>query len=51
MSALNRIRYHDETSAYYQRLLNRGKTKKEAIRIIKRVLARRLYHTLTTTAP
>jgi len=49
MSALNRIRYHPETRAYYQRLLNNGKTKKEAIRIIKRVLARRLYRTLTAT--
>jgi transposase len=47
MSALNRIRYHDETRAYYQRLLDNGKTKKEAIRIVKRVLARRLYRTLT----
>jgi transposase len=49
MSALNRIRYHQETRAYYQRLLDNGKTKKEAIRIVKRVLARRLYRTLTTT--
>jgi transposase len=49
MSALNRIRYHHETRAYYQRLLNSGKTKKEAIRIVKRVLARRLYRTLNTT--
>jgi transposase len=47
MSALNRIRFHDETRAYYQRLLDRGKTKREAIRVIKRVLARRLYRTLT----
>jgi transposase len=47
MSALNRIRYHPETRAYYQRQLERGKTKREAIRIIKRALARRLYRTLT----
>jgi transposase len=47
MSALNRIRYHQETRGYYQRLLDRGKTRREAIRIIKRVLARRLYRTLT----
>lgn len=46
MSALNRIRHHEETHAYYQRLLGRGKTKREAIRIVKRVLARRLYRTL-----
>jgi transposase len=49
MCALNRIRYHPETRAYYQRLLQRGKSKKEAIRIVKRVLARRLYRTLTAT--
>jgi transposase len=51
MTALNRIRYHPETRSYYQRQLNRGKTKREAIRIIKRALARRLYRTLTTATP
>jgi transposase len=49
MTALNRIRYHPETRSYYKRQLDRGKTKREAIRIIKRALARRLYHTLTAT--
>jgi transposase len=49
MTALNRIRYHPETRSYYQRQLERGKTKREAIRIIKRALARRLYRTLTAT--
>jgi len=48
MTALNRIRYHPETRSYYQRQLEHGKTKREAIRIIKRALARRLYRTLTT---
>lgn len=47
MTALNRIRYHPETRSYYRRQLERGKTKREAIRIIKRALARRLYRTLT----
>jgi transposase len=47
MTALNRIRYHPETRRYYQRQLDRGKTKREAIRIIKRALARRLYRTIT----
>jgi transposase len=47
MSALNRIRYHPETRSYYGRLLERGKTKREAIRIVKRALARRLYRTIT----
>jgi transposase len=49
MSALTRIRHHEETRAYYQRLIDRGKTKREAIRIVKRALARRLYRTLTAT--
>jgi transposase len=49
MTALNRIRYHAETRAYYQRQLDRGKTKREALRITKRALARRLYRTLTAT--
>jgi transposase len=48
ISALNRIRHHPETRAYYERLLERGKTKREAIRIVKRALARRLYRTITT---
>jgi transposase len=49
MTALNRIRYHEETRAYYQRQLERGKTRREGIRIVKRALARRLYRTLTAT--
>jgi hypothetical protein len=48
MTALNRIRYHAQTRSYHQRQLQRGKTRREAIRIIKRALARRLYRTLTT---
>jgi transposase len=51
MTALNRIRYHPETRDYYQRQLQRGKTKREAIRIIKRALARRLYRTPTAATP
>jgi transposase len=50
MTALNRIRYHAETRTYYEHQLARGKTRREAIRIIKRVLARRLYHALTAPA-
>jgi transposase len=49
MTALNRIRHHPETRAYYQRLQQRGKSKREANRIIKRALARRLYRTLMST--
>lgn len=42
-AALVRIRFHEETAAYYGRLLERGKTKREAIRCVKRMLSRRLY--------
>lgn len=46
MIALNRCRFHPETAAYYTRLLERGKTKREARRCVKRMLARRFYHQL-----
>jgi transposase len=44
--ALNRTRFHPETAAYYARLLSSGKSKREAIRCVKRVLARHFYRTL-----
>jgi transposase len=44
--ALNRTRFHPETAAYHARLLQRGKSKREAMRCVKRMLARRLYRTL-----
>jgi transposase len=44
--ALQRIRHHQETRAYHQRLLERGKTKREALRCVKRALTRRLYRLL-----
>src|SRR4051794_23488785 len=43
---LQRVRFHDETRAYYQRLQNDGKSKREALRCIKRALSRRLYRLL-----
>jgi len=46
--ALHRVRFHPETRAYHQRLLDRGKSKREATRCIKRALARRFYHLLIT---
>ena len=46
--AQTRTRCHPETRAYYQRLLDRGKTKREALRCIKRTLARHLYQQLIT---
>lgn len=45
--ALTRTRFHAETAAYYGRLLARGKSKREALRCVKRVLARHFYHQLT----
>lgn len=47
--ALNRIRYHEQTAAYYQRLLRDGKTPREARRCLKRQLARYFHHKLKTT--
>jgi transposase len=44
--ALQRIRHHPETSAYYQRLLATGKSMREARRCVKRALARHFYHRL-----
>jgi transposase len=47
--ALQRIHHHAETAAYYHRLLDAGKTTREARRCIKRALARHFYHRLTET--
>jgi transposase len=44
--ALQRVHHHAETAAYYQRLLDTGKTTKEAKRCVKRALARHFYHQL-----
>lgn len=44
--ALNRKRAHTATRAYYERLLAGGKTKREALRCVKRVLARHFYRCL-----
>jgi transposase len=44
--ALQRIRHHPETSAYYERLLAAGKTAREARRCVKRALARYFYRRL-----
>lgn len=48
MIALSRIRGHDETAAYYQRLLDAGKSRREARRCVKRMLARYFHRKLTT---
>jgi transposase len=44
--ALQRIRHHPETSAYYERLLAAGKSTREARRCVKRALARHFFHRL-----
>lgn len=41
--ALNRKRAHGASRAYYERLLASGKTKREAMRCLKRMLARYFY--------
>lgn len=44
--ALHRIRHHTQTACYYAKLLEGGKSKREAIRCVKRVLARYFYRKL-----
>jgi transposase len=44
--ALNRTRFHAETAAYYTRLLASGKSKREAMRCLKRILARHFFRAL-----
>ena len=44
--AINRVRFHPETAAYYNRLLETGKSKREALRCVKRTLARHFYRIL-----
>jgi len=43
---LARVRHHPPTAAYYQRLLDTGKTPREARRCVKRTLARHFYRKL-----
>lgn len=52
--AMCRLRYDERTRAYRDRLRSQGKTTKEAIRIIKRAIAREVYQAITadlTTTP
>jgi transposase len=44
--ALQRVHHHAETGAYYRRLLDNGKTPKEAKRCVKRAHARHFYKRL-----
>jgi transposase len=45
--ARSRVRFHPQTRAYYQRLLAAGKSGREALRCVKRSLARHFYRLLT----
>ena len=49
--AVTRLRCHPETRDYIARKRAEGKSTKEAIRCLKRHLARRLWHLLQTTSP
>jgi transposase len=49
--AITRARCHPETKAYLQRKRGEGKTNREAIRCLKRHLARRIWHLLQPPAP
>ena len=46
MIVIVRLRYCDRTRSYLDRRVAEGKTKKEAIRCLKRYLAREIYRTL-----
>ncbi len=49
--AMCRLRYDERTQAYRDQICSRGKTKKEAMRIIKRAIARDVYHAIRTDLP
>jgi transposase len=49
MIALSRSIHHAETRTYLERKISEGKTKREAMRSLKRHLSRTLYKRLTTT--
>lgn len=46
--AMCRLRYDERTRAYRDRLRSQGKTNKEAMRILKRAIAREVYQAITT---
>lgn len=45
---IGRMKHDTETQTYINKKLTEGKTKKDAIRALKRFVARRIYHDLTT---
>jgi transposase len=50
MVAVNRLRLDPDSRAYYQRKITEGKTKKEALRALKRQVANRIYQCLEQDA-
>lgn len=46
--AMCRLRYDERTRSYRDQICRRGKTNKEAMRIIKRAIAREVYQAITT---
>ena len=46
--ALCRLRYDEHTRTYRDQICSRGKTKKEAMRILKRAIAREIYQAIKT---
>jgi transposase len=51
LAALNAVRTRSEWRDRYQRLLDRGRAKKEALTILSRALLRVVYHVLRTYTP
>lgn len=49
--ALGRMAWNPETRAYIERRVSEGKTKREAIRALKRHIARQIWHLLYNTQP
>ena len=49
--ALGRMAWNPETRAYVERRVSEGKTKREALRALKRHIARQIWHLLYTTTP
>lgn len=49
--ALGRVAWDPQTRAYIQRRVSEGKTKREAIRCLKRHIARQIWHLLNNTPP
>jgi hypothetical protein len=49
--AITQVRWHPPANAYYQRKLTEGKTRKEALRCLKRQIIRTIYRLLRAQSP